>query len=72
MNESINVGSLILVLTIFSRNETPKRKASAMELLMILALHPNETITREEVERYEGMTARHITWIRQILNFKLV
>jgi hypothetical protein len=72
MNEPINVGNLALILTLLSRNESPIRKASVMELLMILSLHPNETITREEVSNHEEMTARHKTWIRQILNFKLV
>ncbi len=72
MNDPINVLQLITLLSIFGKAESPKRKASLTELLVILINHPNETMTYEEVDKSEQMNARHKTWIRQIVLFKLV
>ena len=72
MNDPINVMQLITMLSIFGKAESPKRKASLTDLLLILIKFPNETMTFEEVDKSEEMTARHKTWIRQIVLFKLV
>ena len=72
MKNPINVPQLITLLMIFGESESPKRKASLNELLVILINYPNETMTYEEVEKSEQMTARHKTWIRQIVLFRLV
>ena len=72
MNDPINVMQLITMLSIIGKSESPKRKASLTELLVVLINHPNETITYEEVSKSEEMNAQHKTWIRQIVLFKLV
>ena len=62
---------LINVLSFFGKGESPKRLTALTELMLVLLNHPNDTITLEEIENHEELTARQKTWMRQIFKFKL-
>ena len=67
----MNIDALMITLSTLTKSETPKRKSQVIDLLTLLLNYPNTTITLEQAENLEEITARQITWLRQIFNFKL-
>jgi hypothetical protein len=66
----MNIDALMITLSTLTKGETPKRKAQVIELITVLLNYPNTTITLDQAEKLE-ITARQITWLRQIFYFKL-
>jgi tRNA A37 N6-isopentenylltransferase MiaA len=48
------------------------RKLAVKQLCDILDTYCDLDITLKQAEQLEGLTARQITWLRQIFNLKLV